>query len=96
MNKNLFVLLLCLYFFLIPAQAEIVNLNSNMDCAQANAGAGTCGVGGTGTGVGTMTFDTVTNVLSWNVSHSGLSSAVTATHFHGPAQPDQNAGVQVG
>ena len=96
MNKNLIAFVLCSFCFLIPAQAEIVNLNSNMDCAQANAGAGTCDAGGTGTGVGTITFDTVTNLLSWNVSHSGLSGAVTAAHFHGPALPDQNAGVQVG
>jgi hypothetical protein len=95
MNKNLIALVLCTVFFLIPAQAEIVNLNSNMDCAKADAGAGTCASGGTGTGIGTMTLDTVTNDLNWNVSHSGLSAAVTAAHFHGPALPDQNAGVQV-
>ena len=95
MNKNLIALVLYSAFFLIPAQAEIINLNSNMDCAQANAGAGTCAGGGTGTGVGSMTFDTVTNDLNWNVSHSGLSAEVTAAHFHGPALPNQNAGVQV-
>ena len=95
MNKNLIALVLCAVFFLIPAQAEIVNLNSNMDCAKADAGAGTCAGGGTGTGVGTLTFDTVTNDLNWNVSHSGLSAAVTAAHFHGPALPNQNAGVEV-
>ncbi len=78
------------------AQAAIIGLNSDMDCAKANAGAGTCSLGGSGTGTGTMTFDTVSNLLSWNVSHSGLSSAVVNAHFHGPALPNQNAGVQVG
>jgi hypothetical protein len=96
MSKNIIALVLCSVFFVNPAQAEIVNLISNMDCAQADAGAGTCGAGGTGTGVGAMTFDTVTNDLNWNVSWSGLSSAATVAHFHGPALPNQNAGVQVG
>ena len=84
MNKILIALVLCSVFFLIPAHAEIVNLNSNMDCAKADAGAGTCAGGGTGTGVGTMTFDTVTNDLNWNVSHSGLSSPISDANFHGP------------
>ena len=96
MNRLLIAIVLGACFFMTSAQAVVINLTSNPDCAQANAGAGTCGAGGTGTGVGTMTFDTVTNILSWNVSHSGLSSAVTDAHFHGPALPSQNAGVQVG
>ena len=96
MSRIVILFVLCTCSFMISAQAAIINLTANMDCAQANAGAGTCAGGGTGTGVGAMTFDTVTNVLSWNVSHSGLSSAVTAAHFHGPALPNQNAGIQVG
>ena len=35
-------------------------------------------------------------IFAWNVSYSGLSGSVTAAHFHGPALPNQNAGVQVG
>lgn len=78
-----------------PASATILNLTSSIDCAQANAGAGTCGAGGTGTGSATITLDDVTNLLSWNISWSGLSGTLTVAHFHGPALPSQNAGVQV-
>ena len=40
-----------------------------------------------------MTYDTVTRVLTWNVSHSGLSGTPTAAHFHGPGTPLENAPV---
>jgi hypothetical protein len=79
-----------------PASAILVDLEASMDCAQANAGVGTCGAGGSGTGTATITLDTDTNLLSWSVSWSGLSGAATLQHFHGPALPNQNAGVQVG
>ena len=79
----------------LPALAATIALTASMDCAQANAGAGTCGAGGSGTGSATITFDDVTNLLSWNISWSGLSGALTVAHFHGPALPNQNAGVQV-
>jgi glucose/arabinose dehydrogenase/plastocyanin len=41
--------------------------------------------GSTATGTGTATLDTLTGLLSWNVSFTGLSAAETAAHFHGPA-----------
>ncbi len=41
------------------------------------------------------TLDTITNVLSWEVSWSGLSGPATGLHFHGPALPGMTAGVQV-
>ena len=78
------------------AWSVIINLSASMDCAQANAGLGTCGAGGTGTGTASITLDTATNLLNWNVSWSGLSGADFLAHFHGPALPSQNAGVQVG
>ncbi len=39
----------------------------------------------TATGTGTATLDTETGLFSWNITFSGLSSAQTAAHFHGPA-----------
>lgn len=82
---------------LVPTGAGAISipLSASLDCAQANAGAGTCGAGGTGTGSMTGTIDTVTNLLSWNISWSGLSGTETVMHFHGPALPNQNAGIQV-
>lgn len=74
------------------AAATTINLTSTLDGAQANAGAGT---GSSGTGSATLTFDTVTNLLSWSGSFSGLTGNYSVSHFHGPALPSQNAGVQV-
>ncbi len=75
------------------AHATVFNCPTSMDGPQANAGAGT---GSPGTGSATVTFDDATNQLSWNISWSGLIGTETLMHFHGPALPNQNAGVQVG
>jgi hypothetical protein len=47
----------------------------------------------TGRGSATATLDGST--LEYTVQFSGLSGPPTAAHFHGPAAPGQNAGVQV-
>lgn len=78
-----------------PAQAAIATLSADLDCLQANAGLGTCGAGGSGTGSAAMTLDTDTGDFSWVVSWSGLSGNIFAAHFHGPATPNQNAGIEV-
>ena len=51
--------------------------------------------GSLGTGTLTGTYDDTTNQLSWNISWINLG-ALTGMHFHGPAAPNFNAGVQVG
>ena len=48
-----------------------------------------------GTGVGRVTLDTVTLNFSWKVSYQNLTGDLAVAHFHGPALPGQNAGVQV-
>jgi hypothetical protein len=55
------------------------------------------GAGVTSHGSGRMTgsYSTVTHRLKWHVTYKHLSSGVTMAHFHGPAQPGQNAGVLV-
>lgn len=52
----------------------------------------------TSTGAGTLeaTLDTQSNVLSWTVTYTGLTGAVKAGHFHGPAAAGANAGVALG
>ena len=77
----------------VTAHAVITPLSASMDGAQANAGAGT---GSPGTGSASITLDTDTNLLSWSITWSGLISTPILMHFHGPALPNQNAGVQVG
>jgi hypothetical protein len=48
-----------------------------------------------GTGTADVRYDSKSQVLSWSVTHSGLTGPVTAAHIHGPAGPGQNAGVLV-
>ncbi len=74
------------------AFATTTNFVATIDGAQANAGAGT---GSAGTGSATMSYDDVTGTFSWNISWSGLTGNETVMHFHGPAAPGVNAGVQV-
>ena len=85
------VLFYSVLFTSYSASAAIINLTSTITGDQADAGNGT---GSTGTGEGTMTFDDVSKELSWEISWTGLVDE-NAAHFHGPALPNQNAGVQV-
>ena len=76
----------------MAANATLIELEAVIDGPQANAGAGT---GSLGTGSAAITLDDVTNLFSWDISWSDLSGQVLAAHFHGPALPNQNGGVQV-
>jgi hypothetical protein len=49
----------------------------------------------TGTGTADIDYDAATKKLSWKLTYSGLSGPAIAAHFHGPAEPDKNAGVAV-
>jgi len=100
--KRIFIVLatlitVCLFTFSLsyePVQAQCPGGTFVIDGAQANAGAGT---GSTATGTGLITFDTTTNLLTWNISYNAndLAGSVTAAHFHGPAAANANAGVQI-
>jgi hypothetical protein len=48
-----------------------------------------------GTGTADIDYDAATKKLSWKLTYSGLTGPATAAHFHGPAEPDKNAGVAV-
>jgi len=74
----------------IPASAATINLFASIDGNQEVPPTGSLG-----TGTGIMTYDDITNLLSWNITYSGLSGTPTVSHFHGPANPGVNAGVQV-
>jgi len=50
----------------------------------------------TARGCGRFLINTNTNELRYHISFTGLSSAETAAHFHGIADPGINAGVLVG
>jgi Cu/Zn superoxide dismutase len=48
-----------------------------------------------GTGKVEITYNPATKELSWKGTMSGLSSAPSASHFHGPGEAGKNAGIQV-
>jgi hypothetical protein len=95
-NITVLVKLLVFNFLLLGAvsvtQAAIIHFEATIDGAQANAGVGT---GSPAAGFATMTLDDDSNLFSWDIEWSGLLGTETVMHFHGPAFPDQNAGVQV-
>lgn len=48
-----------------------------------------------GSGTARVVFNSSNNELKWDISWSGLLGATTGMHFHGPAMPGVNAGVQI-
>ena len=90
---NLRTLLLAVCCF-IPAsvQAAIIHMSASLDAAQEVADEP---VVSDGMGTAIVTFDDVSNLLSWDIEFSGLTGPATAAHFHGPAAPGVNAGMQV-
>jgi hypothetical protein len=46
-----------------------------------------------GTGTFTITLDTSTNLLTWDVQVNGLTTNINNGHIHGPAAAGVNAGV---
>jgi hypothetical protein len=48
-----------------------------------------------GQGFAFINFDDTTKAISWKIYFSGLSAPATAAHFHGPSEPDANAGVVI-
>lgn len=47
----------------------------------------------TATGSAEAVLDTASRRLSWTITFSGLSGALTGAHFHGPAEAGRNAGI---
>lgn len=74
---------ICLQF---TSFAQVFNFTNTYTGAQA-------GTNSTGTGTITGTYDSVTNIITYTINFSGLSSNTTAAHFHGPAFPGTNAAV---
>ena len=49
----------------------------------------------TGSGEATVSLDTATHEITYDVTFKGFSSDATAAHIHGPAAAGKNAGVVV-
>ena len=91
-TSHLTALVACVVLFIsVGSHGAIINFNFPIDASQEVSP-----VLSSATGTGLAVFDTVTNQLDWNITFSGLTTAETAAHFHGPALASQNAGVQIG
>ncbi|MDH3748348.1 MAG: CHRD domain-containing protein [Gammaproteobacteria bacterium] len=93
MKKSLLTLLSVAGLFITTlSQAAIIPWTASLDQAQETfIGAAVPGASGLAFG----NIDTVSGLLDWDISWSGLSDAAVAMHFHGPGAPGFNAGVQV-
>jgi hypothetical protein len=48
-----------------------------------------------GKGTAELTYDSTSKELTWTITFEGLTGPAVAAHFHGPAEPANNAGVAV-
>ncbi len=72
------------------SSASIVSLHSVLGGAQevpANASPAT--------GVADLSYDDVSNILTWDIDFAGLVAGLTNSHFHGNAPPGVAAGVKI-
>jgi hypothetical protein len=49
----------------------------------------------TGSGDATVSLDTATHEITYDVTFKGFATPAAAAHIHGPAEPGKNAGVVV-
>jgi hypothetical protein len=75
---------------ILPALAETIALTATLSPAAEVPPADS-----RGSGKAAVSYDTVTHTLSWTIQYSGLTSAPTAAHFHGPAPAGQNAPIVI-
>ena len=96
MDSTIFQRALILFAFLMgvavtgAAQAESSSFKVSLSGAQSVPPLET-----SGTGTADLTYDPATRVVTWNVTYSGLSSAATMAHFHGPAKQGENGPVVI-
>jgi hypothetical protein len=74
----------------LPAAATLFHLGAVIDGAQEVPAVATPAFG-----AATITYDDVTNLLSWTIYYQDLTGTSTDAHFHGPAGPGVSAGVLV-
>jgi len=72
------------------AQAELLSLKVPLTGASCVPPVET-----NGTGTAELTYDAATQVVTWRIVYSGLSSPTTMAHFHGPAAPDKKGPVVI-
>lgn len=73
-----------------PALAEAMKLAAKMDGSHEVPPTDSKGAG-----VVDVTYDPATKTMDWTLEYSGLTGKATMAHFHGPADPGENADVAV-
>jgi hypothetical protein len=76
--KGLLVSAVLAFVASATANAATIQMRAWLNGAQVPLAVG-------GTGIGTVTFDTVSKLLTWSVTYQGLSGDCSIAHFHGPA-----------
>jgi hypothetical protein len=74
----------------IGPNTNLVNFKATMNSASEVPA-----VTGSGTGTFTATLDTSTNIFTYDITFTGLTSNVTVGHIHGPATTTVAAGTTV-
>ncbi len=74
----------------VPASADTIKFHADLKPASEVPP-----VADRGMGTADATLDTVTHVLTYDLTFSDFAAPVTMAHFHGPAALDKNAGVVV-
>lgn len=72
------------------ANAEMVKFEATMDASQEVPPNDS-----KGRGTAELTYDATSKELTWTITFEGLTGPALAAHFHGPAEPGNNAGVAV-
>ena len=73
-----------------PPASKIVTFTGTLSGANENPAITT-----QGTGTFTITLDTSTKLLTWDIQVSGLDSTITAAHIHGPWLPPNGTNANV-
>ena len=90
MFRRLVILAGCSVLMAGPAFAATETFHATL-----TAGAEVPPTKSTGSGDATVSLDTATHEITYDVKFSGFSSDATAAHIHGPAEAGKNAGVLV-
>jgi hypothetical protein len=90
LRRSLFVAVAAAALLPVAAHAEMIRFHANLDGAHEVPPTDSPGIGTL-----TAVLDTKTKVLSYTLTYQNLSGPPIAAHFHGPANPSQNAPIVV-
>lgn len=89
-HRLLLAAAICLLAFGARGADQTIQFHTDLDGADEVPANKTAGTGNFG-----ATLDRDTKVLTYSVTYQGLTGPVVAGHFHGPAEPRQNANIVV-